>query len=99
MEVKLCQMSILEGIKSRDAKSILVFLAFLRTSGALGEVLAAWYADLGWWDITWATAKFLAFCLLAIASAGSVALVKVASALLNAMEIKAKFDMLGKIQV
>jgi len=63
----------------------------------LGEVLAAWYADLGRWDIIWASAKFLAFFLLAIASAGSVALVKVASALLNAMEIKAKFDMLGKI--
>lgn len=89
--------ALLQGLKDRDPKAIIIFLNFLRAQGVLSEVLSKMLGDMDWIDWAIAIAKFLAFLGLALGTAGGGAFVKLAVALLNAVQILNKIKALENL--
>lgn len=81
----------------RDPLAIIQALILLRSSGVLAEIFSGYRAQLGFWDYVKLFAKFIAFLLMALGTAGGGVLVKIGQVLLNIVELVSKGQQMQKI--
>lgn len=88
---------LLEALKQKDWKAILKFLEYLEESGNFTELLAHFFAELGWLDYALTIAKIIAWIIAAVASGGLALAAKIVSLGLDISGILNKIPELDKL--
>lgn len=86
-----------DGMNAGEPLAILTFVRYLQSIGVLGEMLAAWLADMSWFDYALAIARFLAWIAAAATTAGAALGAKIAMVLGQAVEFYTKFKQLNDL--
>ncbi|MEK6154017.1 hypothetical protein WIW50_12180 [Flavobacteriaceae bacterium 3-367] len=88
---------LMDGLEDRDPLAILIFIQYIRSVGVFGEIAAAWFANLGWFDYVAAIGRLLAWILLATGTAGAGVLLKLGQVILSAVEFYTKIGQLSRM--